>query len=119
MSYAEIDSAGKAERIGAAVAFDRDAVEPEERAAVEAARIHLFLQNAEAAGAQAMRRAATAIDRRIAARRYSLICVRGALGGLERDIAGKALDDHDIDHTLPDLVALDEAAIVERQIGAL
>ena len=43
----------------------------------------------------------------------------GAFGRLQRDIAGKALDDHDVDDALADLVALDEAAIFERQVGAL
>ena len=39
----------------------------------------------------------------------------GAFRRLQRDVAGKALDDHDVDDALADLVALDEAAIVERQ----
>ena len=43
----------------------------------------------------------------------------GAFRRLQGDVAGKALDDDDVDHALADLVALDEAAIVERQLGAL
>ena len=42
-----------------------------------------------------------------------------AFGGLERDIAGKALDHHHIDDALADLVALDEAAVVDRQVVLL
>ena len=37
----------------------------------------------------------------------------GSLGGLQRDVAGEAFDDDDIDDALADLVAFDEAAIVD------
>ena len=36
-----------------------------------------------------------------------------AFGGLQRDIAGEALGDDDVDRALADIVALDEAVIVE------
>ena len=42
-----------------------------------------------------------------------------ALGRLQRDIAGKAVDHDHVDDALADLVALDEAAIVDRQVGLL
>ena len=42
-----------------------------------------------------------------------------AFGGLERDVAGEALDHHDIDDALADLVAFDEAAVVDRQVVLL
>ena len=38
---------------------------------------------------------------------------RGALGGLERDVAGKAFGHHHVDLALADVVALDEADIVD------
>ncbi len=37
----------------------------------------------------------------------------GALGGLERDVAGKAFGDDDVHGALADIVALDEAVIDE------
>ena len=38
---------------------------------------------------------------------------RGAFGGFERDIAGKAFGDDDIDGALADIVAFDKAVIIE------
>ena len=38
---------------------------------------------------------------------------RGPLGGLERDIAGEALGNDDVDRALADIVAFDKAVIVE------
>ena len=46
---ADLDGAGEAEGIGAAVALDDDAVEAEERPAVHAARVHAVLQLAQPA----------------------------------------------------------------------
>ena len=40
----------------------------------------------------------------------------GALGRLQRDVAGEALDHDHVDLALADLVALDEAVVVERQL---
>ena len=54
----------------------------------------------------------------MAARRYSADLLGGALGGLQRDVAGEAFGDHDVDGALADVVAFDEAVIVEvRQIA--
>ena len=43
---------------------------------------------------------------------------RHALRRLQRDIAGEAVGDHHVDCALGDVVALDEAAVVQRQAGA-
>ena len=44
---------------------------------------------------------------------------RRAFGGLERDIADKAFGDHHVDHALPDVVAFDEAHVIEERQVAL
>ena len=42
-----------------------------------------------------------------------------ALGGLERDIAGKALGDDHVDRALADVVALDEAVVGEARAAGV
>src|SRR5262245_33023821 len=100
------------------MALDGDAVESQERAAIEAPRIHAVLERAQAA------RSEEGADPRAPRTRQRLAYVgrhlpRRTLRGLERHIAREALHHHHIGHALPDLVALDEAAIVDLQIALL
>src|SRR5581483_1337013 len=108
----EIDGGCKTLGIGAAVTLDDHAVEPEEDAAIGLARIHLLAQCAKCLA----RQQETELGLPGAAHGRAQILPdlpRGPFRGLERDIAGKALGDHDVDRTLADVVALDEAVIFE------
>ena len=110
---AEIDRCGEALGVGAAVALDDDAVEAEEDPAVGLARIHLVAQRAERrAGPEHSPAWPPGPAQRLLEKMEDL--ARGALGSLERDIAGEALGDHHIDRPLADVVALDEAEISNR-----
>src|SRR5690606_17315442 len=112
------DGTRKAEGVGAAVTLHRDAVEAEERATVNAPRVDFLLQNAETAARQERPEPGKQRPHHGVLEILADLA-RRALGGLERDIAGKALHDHDIHLALADLVALDEAAIVQRQLDGL
>src|SRR5262249_20141686 len=89
-----------------------DPVEAEENAAIRLARIHLVAKRAERAARQEItdppRQRAIHLVLEILAK-----LARGALGGLKRDIAGKAFGHHDIHGSLADIVTLDEAGISE------
>ena len=109
---AHVDGGGVALRIGAAVALDHDAIEPEEHAAVGFARVHLVAQHLERRTRQQISDPGEprAIDR---APEIVGELTGGALRGLQRDVAGKAFGDHHIDRALADVVAFDEAGIFE------
>ena len=94
------------------MALDDDAVEPEEHAAIDLARVHLVAQRVEGALGEEV---ADLGHQRAAHRRAQIggDLPGGALGGLERDVAGEALGHHHVDRALADVVALDEAVIVE------
>ena len=94
------------------MALDDDAVETEKNAAVGPARIHLLPQLPERRtreqvadpGAERAAHGAPEVFANLA---------RRALGGFQRDIAGKALGHDDVDRALADVVALDKAEILE------
>src|ERR1051326_2971243 len=97
-------------RVGAAVAFDDDAVQPEKHAAVRTARVDALPQplkrraGEQIADARA-KRAAHGVPHVLAH------LPRRAFGGLERNVAGKAFGHDDVDLAEADIVALDEADI--------
>src|ERR1700733_11419957 len=109
---AELDGGGKTLGIGAAVAFDHDAVEAEKDPAVGLARIHQLAQLPER---RAGKQVADPRAQRPAHCGFEVLAdlARRALGGLERDIAGKAFGDDDVDGAFADIVAFDEAEIAE------
>ena len=108
----EPERALEADLVGAAMALDDDAVEPEEHAAIDVARIELAADGVERPARQhgAQHREEVGLQR-IAQIGANL--PRRAFGGLERDVAGKAFGDDDVDGALADVVALDEAVIDE------
>src|SRR5262249_32433051 len=109
---AEIDGRGETLGVGAAVALDDDAVEPEENPAIDLSRIHLLLQRAERLARQQI----TELGSPRAAHRTAQIFAElacGALRGLERYVAGKALRDDDVGGAGGDVSALDEADIIK------
>ena len=57
--------------------------------------------------------------RRIAAAQIVADLPGGALGGLERDVAGEAFGDHHVDRALADVVAFDEADDIRDRAGPL
>src|SRR5262249_26303059 len=109
---AEIDGVGEALGMGATVAFDHDPVEAEKNPAIRLAWIHLVAKRAECAARQKVteppRQRAVHLVLEVLAE-----LARGALGGLKRDIAGKALGHHHIHGSLADIVTFDEAGIFE------
>src|SRR6185295_14669854 len=110
--------AGIAKDVGAAVALDGDAVEPQEWATIETPGIHAVLERAQATrGEQGADPCGPRTRQRLA--HVGRHLPRRTFGGLERHIARETLHDHHIGHALADLVALDETAIVDLQIGLL
>src|SRR5262245_54719523 len=110
---AHFDGAGEPEGIGASVTLDGDAVEPEKRSAIASAWVHPLLQPAQAR----TRQECTELGRHRAGQGLAhpgRHLLGRTFSGLEGDIASKALDDHDVDGPLADLVALDEADVVDR-----
>src|ERR1700680_525734 len=100
----DVDRVGESFRISAAVALDDDTVEPEKDAAVRLARVHLLPQRAERVARQDV---AEPREQRLGHGALELLAelAGGAFGGLERDIAGEPLGDHDVDGALADIVA--------------
>ena len=83
----------------------------EEHAAIDLARVHLLAQRVEGAAGEEI----ADPGHQGAAHRRAQIggdLPGGAFGGLQRDVAGKALGHDDIDRALADIVAFDEAVIV-------
>ena len=110
---ADLDRAGEALGVRPAMTLDDDAVKAEKHAAVDPAGVHLVAQRAKGVAREPDSRAATASCAFIASRMYWRDLLGGALGGLQRDIAGEALGDEDVDRALAEIVALDEAVIAE------
>src|SRR5690606_730220 len=111
---AEIDGAGKAHGVRAAVALDRNPIESQERAAVGSPRIHLLLERGESASGE------EGTDPRHERPAHSGLDVLGnlprrAFRCFQGDVAGKALHHNHVDDALPDLVAFDEAAVFDRE----
>src|SRR5262245_62348602 len=94
------------------MALDDDAVEPEEHAAVRLARIHRRAERMVCAARQEIAELAHQVAAHLALEKVGDLA-RGALGGLERDIAGKTFGHHHIHGSLANVVALDEANILE------
>ena len=94
------------------MALDDDAIEPEEHAAIDFARIHLVLQRRE----RIAREQIADLGEQGPAHRIAQIfgeLFGGSFGGFQGDIAGEALGDDDVDGSLADIVAFHEADIVE------
>src|SRR5690606_28302131 len=103
--------------VGATMALDNDAIEAEENSAIDRPWVELGADGVKRlAGEQ---RADLAPERgfhRIA--QIGADLPRRAFGGLERDIAGKALGHHHVDGALAQIVALDEPLVGEPGVGA-
>ena len=99
-AVAKLDGGGETLGIGSAVAFDDDAVEAEKDAAIGAPRIQTLAQLPRTPNARtdirSGRRASGSSRPQIFAE-----LAGGSFGGLERDIAGKAFGDDDVDLPLP------------------
>ncbi len=113
---AEVDRRGEAFGIGAAMALDDDAVEAEKYAAVDLAWIHLVLQCRERVAGEQIAELGEQRPAHGVAQIFAKL-FGGSFGSFQGDIAGKALGDHDVHGSLADVVALDEADIIE--VGAL
>ena len=94
------------------MALDDDAVEAEKHAAVDVARVHLLAQRLERLAGEQI---ADARHQCAAHRLLEVVAdlLGGALGGLERDVAGKTFGHHDIDGAASQIVAFDEAVVGE------
>lgn len=97
------------------MAFHHGAIEAEEHAAIGRARVHLGAQHLEGAACDGR---AQHRDPRALERRLQIIGdeARGPFGGFERDVAREAVGHHDIDRAGADVVALDEALELNRQV---
>ena len=113
-----VERAGKAQRVGAAMAFHHHAVQAQKNAAIGGARIELAAQRVQRAAtrssAPSLPTAASASARWRRIVRHQL---GGAFGGLERDIAGEAVGHHHIHRAFGDVVAFDKAVKCHRQVG--
>ena len=108
-AVAEFDGSGETFGIGPAMAFDDDAVEPEKNAAIGRGADPCAGAAAGMPSGRTNIRSGQLSDCLIARSEIFADLARGAFGGLERDVAGKAFGDDDIDRTLADIVAFDEA----------
>src|SRR4029078_2671569 len=104
--------------IGAAMAFDHNAVETKKYSTVRFARIHLVTQRAEGLARKQIAEACCPCAIHC---RAQIRCelMRRPLRGLQRNVACKPFSDHDVHRTLADIVALDEAMVVEMRELAL
>src|SRR6516162_2331470 len=96
--------------------LDDDAVKPKEHAAADA-RAHLSAQRCQGLTGEDE---ADARHEAVAHRVPQILgeLSRSALGRLERDIAGEALRDEDVDDPLAKIVALDKAVVAQvGQVG--
>ena len=118
MRRGDRDRVGDALVIGAAVALHHQPVEAEEDRAIVIIGVEVGLEQVERglrqgeAGLRAQRRGEGAAQQ-VGDE------ARGALGGLQRDIARKAVGDDDVDIAARQFVALGEAVEAERQIVGL
>src|ERR1039457_2772186 len=107
-----VDGAGEARGVGPTVAFDDDAVKPKKYAAIQLARIQLFLESAEGA----LRQEGTGASKQRPPHGGAQILadlLSGSFGGLQGDVAGEAVGDHHVDHAVANGVALDETMIID------
>src|SRR5579883_3494 len=112
----DADRIGKAQRVGAAMALDADAVEPEEDRAVVAARIEPLAQLLERARGE-----------EIADARHQRILKGGtqevheqacrSLAHFYGDVAGKAVGHDDVYRACSNVVAFDKAVKADRRAG--
>src|SRR5690606_2452073 len=100
-----IDSTGKSDRIGAAVALDDDAVEADEDAAVHGSRVELLAQCRKGAAGEKIAEPRHQGPRHGVAKVLSDLPGR-PLGRLQRNVAAEPLGDDDIHGSLADVVAL-------------
>ena len=108
----EPDRRRKTLGIGAAVALDDDAVEAEKNTAIRLARIHALAQFPKRRARKKVADPRTQRPRHRALEIFGHL-PGGAFGRLERNVAGKAFGDDDVDRAFADVVAFDEAVIIE------
>src|SRR5262245_54552816 len=95
------------------MALHDDAVQPQEDAAIRFTDVHLLAQPGESP----LRKHVADARHQRSAHGSSQILSKlpdGSLRGLQRDIAREALGYHHVDRALADVVALDEAAVLQR-----
>ena len=117
MSIAISERARKAQRIGAAMALHDNAVQAQKHPAIVARGSSLLAKRCCSAPAAPIARrsgrTASASGRCAGNARRAWRCLRR----LQRDIAGEAVGDDDVDRAVGDVVAFDEAAEFDRQIA--
>ena len=108
----QIDGAGEPFRVGAPMRLDHQPVQPQEDAAIDLARIHLFSHQLEGGVGEEIAEPRSPRPRHGRAQILGHL-PRRALRGLQRNVAGKALRDDDVDGASAEVVAFDEAAVFE------
>src|SRR5580700_2699077 len=100
------------------MALDDDAVETEKNAAIRLARVHALAQFPER---RARKQVADPRAQRARHRAFEIFShlPGGAFGGLERNVAGKAFGDDDVDRAFADIVAFNKTVISEARQGLL
>src|SRR5712692_3563311 len=113
----DADRIGEAERVGTAMALDRDAIEAKQHRTVVAPRIHALAHLLQGVGGEEI--AYSGEDGMLEGGPQELAEEpRRAFRRLEGDIAGEAIGDDDIDGPGGNVVAFDEAVELDRRIFA-
>src|ERR1700719_1746497 len=94
------------------MALDDDAIEAKKNTAIRLAGIHALAQFPERRAREQVADPRTQRPRHRALEIFGHL-PGGAFGRLERNVAGKAFGDDDVDRALADVVAFDEAVIIE------
>ena len=113
------DGARHGDPIGAPMAFYHDAVQADHDGAVVAARVERRADALQHRPREQRRQLARGSWRVNSARSRSVISSATPSIGLQRDIAGEAVGDHDVDLAGEDVVALDETDVAQRRRIAL
>src|SRR5579871_42095 len=115
---AKIDRRREPFGVGAAMAFDDEPIEAEENPTIDLAWIHLVPYRTECTASEQK----SDPGRQGTAHRTAQILGKlfgGSFGSFQGDIVGEPFRDHDIHRPLADIVALDEAEIVEVRSSGL
>src|SRR5215475_12254209 len=107
-----VDCRRRAFGVGAAMAFDDDAIESEEHSSICFSWIHFFSQGSKSLPRKqiAEPRGPGPVHRRAQIRGELM---RRPFGGLQCNISSEALSDDNVDDTFADVIAFDKSMIVE------